>query len=173
MKHGEMCQQVDPTGSIHLKEVKNVSTTCRILQFTLCNYMEISGKLDYPLITSAMQQVWPRAKPLTKHDMFNVQVKIMQLLPVFMKSNGDYERFTEVVNASALLDGIENEVNLDDDEPYKVAQTLWLELAVSTSDKDDVLFLFIEYLEPVKSKAKGFVYKLAETSSNNSPSGKK
>ena len=89
MKHGEMCQQVDPTGSIHLKEVKNVSTTCRILQFTLCNYMEISGKLDYPLITSAMQQVWPRAKPLTKHDMFNVQVKIMQLLHVFRKSNGE------------------------------------------------------------------------------------
>ena len=79
--------------------------------FMLCNYMKNSGKLDYSLITNIMQPIWPRAKPLTlmKYDIFNIQVKMMRLSPVFRNSNGDYERFKEVVNASALLGGIENE----------------------------------------------------------------
>ena len=97
----------------------------------------------------------------------------MGLLPVFRKSNGDYERFKEVVYASALFDESESEVNLDDDEAYNVVHTIWVEFALSTSGKDDVLFSFIEYSELIKSKAKGLLYKLTETPSNNSTMGNK
>ena len=75
--------------------------------------------------------------------------------------------------ASGLFDRIENEVNLDYDDACKVTQTLWLQVDVSITGNDDFLFLFIECLELIKPKANRFVYKLAATTSNKSPSGKK
>ena len=61
------------------------------------------------------------------------------------------------MKAGYLLDRIENEVNLDHNMAYKVEPTLWLEVAVPTSDKGDIPFSFIEYLELIKSKAKGCI----------------
>ena len=86
----------------------------------------------------------------------------MKLLPVF--------KFKAVVNASDMLNGIDNEVFLDDDETYEFAQSLWLEI-VGTTNKDEGLFSFIEYLNLIRSKAKGFTYKIAESISNSNISG--
>jgi hypothetical protein len=141
--------------------------------FTLCNYMENLGRLDSNLITNVMKPVWPRAKEFSKHDVFNVRVKVMRLLPVYRRSDGDYEQFKEVVNAGNLLYGIENEIDIDDDEAYELAQLLWLEVTGSSVSKDEELFSFLEYLELIKSKAKGFAFQLAEMSSKTSESGKK
>jgi len=78
-----------------------------------------------------------------------------------------------VVNAGHLLDGIENEIDIDDDEAYELAQSLWLEVTGSSVSKDKELFSFIEYLELIKSKAKGFAFQLSEIPSNTSHLGKK
>ena len=86
---------------------------------TLCNYMDNLDRLDSHLITIVMKPILPRAKALTKHDIINIPVKVMRLLPVYRSTNRDYEQFKEVVNASDLLDGIENEVDIDDDEAYE------------------------------------------------------
>ena len=77
--------------------------------YTLCNYMENLGRLDSNLITNIMKPIWPRAKEFSKYDVFNVRVKVMRLLPVYRRLDGDYEQFKEVVNSGHLLDGIENE----------------------------------------------------------------
>jgi len=43
-------------------------------------------------------------------------------------------------------------ISLDDDETYEFAQSLWLEV-VGTTNKDEGLFSFIEYLNLIRSKA--------------------
>ena len=84
-----------------------------------------------------MKPVWLRAKALTKHHIFNIRVKVMRLLPIYRSTDRDYERFKEVVNASDLLDRIENEVDIDDDEAYELAQSLWLEVTGMSVSKND------------------------------------
>ena len=69
----------------------------------------------------------------------------MRLLSVYRRTNRDFEQFIEVVNASDLLGGVENEVDIDDDEAYELAQALWLEVTGMSVSKDDELFSFIAY----------------------------
>ncbi len=52
-------------------------------------------------------------------------------------------------------------MDIDDDEAYELAHSLWLEVTGMSVSKVDKLFSFIEYLELIKSKAKGFVFQLA------------
>ena len=109
-----------------------------------------------------MEPVWPTAsKNITKHDVFNIRVKVMRLMPLFCKTNKDYEEFKRVANANDMLKGIENISSIDDDEAYELAQILWLETAASTNDSEDQIFSFVEYLETIKERCKGFVYELA------------
>ena len=92
--------------------------------FTLCNCMEHGGKLASSLIKKVMQPIWPKAKDISKHDVFNIRVKVMRLLPTYRKSNGEYNQFKSVVNANIMLRGIDNEVDINDDEVYDLAQAL-------------------------------------------------
>ena len=119
--------------------------------FSLCNYMKHGVKLTSSLIKSVLQPLWTKHKGITKHDTFNLRVKIMRLMPTYSKTNGDYEEFKKVVNAFDMLDGIENDVTLDDDEVYELAQSLWLEVTSTVSNKEDEIFSSIDYLEPIKS----------------------
>ena len=82
-------------------------------------------------------------------------------MSTFRKTNKDYEEFKRVANANDMLKGIENISSIDDDEAYELAQILWLETAASTNDSEDQIFSFIEYLETIKERCKGFVYELA------------
>jgi hypothetical protein len=141
--------------------------------FSICNSLENSGRLDSNLIVNSLHHAFPQAKAISKHDVFNIHAKVMKLLPVFKDSNGDYECFKAVVNASDMLNGIDNEVSLDDDEASELVQSLWLEIASTTTNREDGLFSFIEYLYLMKSKAKGFKYKIGECSSNFLKPGKK
>ena len=43
-----------------------------------------------------------------------------------------------------MLDGIENDVSLDDDEAYELAQLLWLEVTSTVSNKEGATFSFID-----------------------------
>ncbi len=53
-------------------------------------------------------------------------MKVMRLLPIYKDADGDYNRFKEVLDATDLLYGINNEVTRDDNETYELAQLLWL-----------------------------------------------
>ena len=80
-----------------------------------------------------------------------------------------------MVNANDLLEGIDNAPTLDDDETYELAQSLWLEVMSTMNDSEDMIFSFIDYLELIKTRAKGFVYRLAssENGTGCDPSRKK
>ena len=89
----------------------------------------------------------------------------MKLLSVFKQSNGDYDQFKAVANASDMLNGINDKVALDDDEAHEFAQSLWSEV-VGTMNSKEVLFSFIKYLDLTQSKAKRITYRITGSSSN-------
>ncbi|KAK1748651.1 hypothetical protein QTG54_000590 [Skeletonema marinoi] len=132
-----------------------------ITMFTLCNLFEQDGKLSTSLIKKVVGPVWPKNKVFTKNNVFNIRVRVKRSLAAFKSANGDYEDFKQMVNASDLLSGIDDEVSLNDDEAVEMAQSLWAEV-MNDVDKDEVLFSFIDYLELISVRAKGFVYELAE-----------
>ena len=80
-------------------------------------------------MVKSLRHAWPQAKAISKHHVFNIPTKVMKLLPDFKELNWDYEHFKTVVNSSDILNGIDNEVSLDDNEAYELAQSLWLEVA--------------------------------------------
>lgn len=130
--------------------------------FNLCNLYEQTGKLQPTIIKAILKPVLPKHKLITKNDVFDWRARIEKLMPTYRKSNGEYEAFKEVANASGMLDGIDNEVTLNDDEAYTLAHNLWLEVADDIKNRGESIFSFIDYLELIKSRAKGFTYKLAE-----------
>ena len=129
--------------------------------FSLCNIAEHCGKLTPSAIKNVMKVAWPSQKIVTKQNISYIRAKVMKLLPTLRKSNFDYEEFKKVVNCNDLLNGIDDE-ELDDDDAYQLAHTVWLDLLSTTNTKEEAIFSFIEYLNLIKCRAKGFTYKLAE-----------
>ena len=134
--------------------------------YTLCNLAEHDGKLPSSTIKKVMARVWPSGKVITKNNVFHIKVKVMRCVNKFKTINGDYEEFKKLVNESDFLSGIDNEVSLDDDEAYELAQSLWAEV-MSDVDKEEALFSFIDYLQLISARAKGFFHKFAYETSNN------
>lgn len=88
-----------------------------------------------------LEPVWPKSKNITKHDCFNMRVRVNRLMPIYKSTDGNYTDFQEVVNANDLLDGIDNAPTLDDDEAYALAQSLWLEVMSTMNDEEDMISL--------------------------------
>ena len=85
----------------------------------------------------------------------------MKLIPTYRNSNGDYKYSKKVLNVRDLLHGIYNFCgDISDDQAYKLAHSLWLEVSETAKNKYYAIFLFVGYLELIKSRAKLFVYKL-------------
>ena len=160
--HGEMCTPgtqnriaASQRGGKYINDVP-INTL-----YTLLNYWEHDGKLPTSTIKKAMARVWPKKKVVSKSDVFNIKVKVMRLFKVFKNTNGDYEAFKKMVNASDFLSGIDNETSIDDDEAYELAQSMWAEVNDAVENKDEALFSFIDFLKLIAARAKGFTYKLA------------
>ena len=73
------------------------------------------------------------------------------------------DQFKQVDNASTMLQGIENQPDIDDDEAYALATELWLETLNDYDFKAGTqgYVSFSQYLELLKQGAKGFAYELA------------
>ena len=88
-------------------------------------------------------------------------------LPVLKKTNGNFQEFQKIAKSTGLLSGIDNTVELDDDEAYELGKQYWLEINDSIGGDSDAIFSFVDYLKLIASRAKGFTYKLAEDTSGN------
>lgn len=140
--------------------------------FSLCNIAEHCGKLTSSAIKNVMKIAWPTKKVITKQNTSYIRAKVMKLLPTLRNSDFEYEEFKKVVNCDDLLKGIDNE-ELDDDEAYELAQTAWLDVVNTTDSKEEDIFSFIQFLELIKCRAKGFTYKLAEEVDTSRGGGEK
>jgi len=142
--------------------VKNVSDTAI---FTLCNMLKHNsgGRLKTVTIKSILQPIWPINKNISKHDIFNVRLRIRRLLPRLEKCD-TFESFQKSINTSQLLAGLDSE-NMSDDEAYDMATLVWKELLNKGGDNSsDSLLCFEEYLQILSEKAKGFAYDIAHDS---------
>ena len=174
-KHGGLCT---PSRSNRIAVAKRAGTCVNNIPihaiFSLCNYIENSTRLNRALIKYQLRKIFPKHREITKHDTFNVCVKTMKLLPTYRNSNGYYEEFKKVVTESDLLHGIDNVGgDISDDQAYKLAHSLCLEVSETANNKYDAIFLFINYLELIKNIEKGFLYKLSSEYASVSSSKKK
>ena len=142
------------------KYTANINTQ---VLFNLCNMYENYGRLTSGVIKNVCSPMFPITHPMTKNDVFNIRIKIRRLLPTLRAAGGDYDQFKQVVNASTMLQGIENQPDIDDDEAYALATELWLETLNDYDFKAGTqgYVSFSQYLELLKQGAKGFAYELA------------
>ncbi len=68
----------------------------------------------------------------------------MRVRPYFKQTNGEYERFGDVLNSTDLLNRIDYEVTINNDEAYELAQSLWMEMmgTVKRKSEDSIYFLY-------------------------------
>ena len=137
--------------------------------FTLCNYHEQGIKLSHIIIKSVLRPIWPSQKSITGGDTYKMRLKIQQMLPTFRQTNSDYHAFTDVANDSILLNGIDDQVMVTDDEAYTMAYTVCDEVLNEKTTGEDEIFSFVQYLDLISTRAKGFSYEvLSETNSQSS-----
>ena len=51
---------------------------------------------------------------------------------------------------------------MNDDEAYKLAQSFWNEVSSNNKSENEAIFSFIEFLQLIKSHAKGFSFEIAQ-----------
>ena len=94
--------------------------------FTLCNMAE-QRRLTNSTIKSVMSSIWPRKKAISRQDIFYIRTKVKEMTPI-LRANPEYESFKEHANDSALLDGLDDELDIGDDLASELARDLWLEV---------------------------------------------
>jgi len=123
--------------------------------------MAENGQLDSAAIKQIISPIWPQKKGVTKFDVYYIKHKVISYLPT-LRENPDYESFCEHVNDSELLDGIDNEIDMDDDEINKMAKECWLDsLQQHRGDKNAAVSSLLEYMTLLREKCKGFEYETA------------
>ena len=55
-----------------------------------------------------------------------------------------------------FMKGIDNQSATTDDEVYALATNVWNEVSSTTTTKEDMIFLFVQYLELISVRVKGF-----------------
>jgi hypothetical protein len=105
--HGSACQP-NKQNSVNTSQRahKYMNNMPKSAIFTLCNYIENLGRLDSNLITNVMKPVWPRAKALTKHDIFNIHtLTLCHCTPSFFHSDILWRFYPSFVGASDMSQG--------------------------------------------------------------------
>jgi len=123
---------------------------------TLYNYADQGIKLTHQLIKAVISPLWPKHKHISGKDTFSVRIKVLCAKEHFTNTDKDYEAFKELVNDSELHSGIDDESALEDDEAYALACVICKEVLVSAENLEDVIFLFVEDLDLIADRAKGF-----------------
>ena len=84
-------------------------------------------KLTTQQIRTVLKPVWPKKKEITKSNVLYTKVKVKRLLPIY-RSTQNYEEFTKCCKESVLLEGIDNVVDINDDEANEPAQEICKEV---------------------------------------------
>ena len=78
------------------------------------------------------------------------------MLPVYKACSG-YEEFCEQVNVTDIEGGLDDEVELDDDEAYTTARDA-CDTITGEHEYKDSMFSILDYLELIAQHATGFSY---------------
>ena len=114
-------------------------------------------KLTTQQIMTVLKPVWPKKKEITKSNVLYTKVKVKRLLPIY-RSTQNYEEFTKCCEESVLLEGIDNVVDINDDEAYELAQEICEEVIGEVGSEAGKVLSVLQYLKLISVRAKGFVY---------------
>ena len=67
------------------------------------------------------------------------------------------------------MQGINNMTSLNKDEAYEITKKVWLDLVDTKVDDERYVFSFMEYLDLLSERTKGFSYELYENDDKFSP----
>ena len=82
----------------------------------------------------------------------------MRLLPVYQENNGEYKRFISHYNDSPLVGGLDDTVEINDDEAYILATEIWEDINKSGMDDGSLILSFVKYLKIIQSRATAFFF---------------
>ena len=127
--------------------------------YNLCHTYETAGKISREAILTQLRVAWPKHKPITKQDVFYTRVKCLRLLPLIRETK-DFEEFSKKAQESKLLGGIDDEIDVNDDEAYELAHSACAELLEKKTVDSESIFSVVEFLKLLSAKAKGFSYEV-------------
>ncbi len=130
--------------------------------YAMCHHIESGNNLTSSVIKNFLRPHWPSKKIIKSSDVFNIKVKIRRLLPKYRNCNKDYNLFKKNIVSADFLHGIDNHCDVNDDEAYELAQSFWNEVSSNNKSENEAIFSFIEFLQLIKSHAKGFSFELAQ-----------
>ena len=130
--------------------------------YSMCHHAEQGLPLTSASIKTFLSPHWPTQKEITRSDVFNVKRKITSLSQVYLSCNNDYAVFKNKVGNTDILQGIDNQESLTDDQAYKMAQSAWVEVSRTCKNTEDAIFSFLQYLELIKTRARGFSFEVAK-----------
>ena len=102
-------------------------------------------KIASSTIKNIISPHFPSTKNITKHDVFNIQVKLRKMMRT-ADANDSFEDFKAKFNRNAIFDDI-NEMCVTDDDACAVALDTWMSLM--NNDEDDSLMSFTEKIQKV------------------------
>ena len=132
---------------------------CSSKKFTLC-IMEITKRSTNISIKSVICTIWPRKKYIRFRNVLYIWEKVRHILPL-LGDNSDYTSFSEYFNNCILLDGRDDEIELDYDLANELAKDLWLDLLRDNTDYPYPILKFSQYMKLISTNAKSFVYEFA------------
>ena len=89
---------------------------------TLC-MMAKTKRLANSIIKIVIRPIWPRKKDIKFRNVFYICEKVRQMLPL-LDYNAGYNSFSEIFNNRILLDGIDDQIELDDDLAKELAKDI-------------------------------------------------
>ena len=137
------------------------------LIFSMCNVIDRGDILSNTHIKNLLKARVLSQKQIDSQFIYNLRVKLVRLLPEYRDTNRDYAIFKERISAEEVMQGLDNQPDVNEDEAYLIAQQTWLEICKSSSSQSEMLFSFKQYLKLIQSRAKGFHIKFVETMHNH------
>ena len=159
--HGDKCS---PSIQNLVDVTKRSGEYARIISsrqvFALCRQAK-TKRLTASQIRGALHDLMPKNTNVTKQQVFNLRVKVMKLLPI-IEQNPEYESFSQYVNDNNILNGLDDEIDVNDDLAQKLATSLWLNsLSENDQNKEGSVQTLAAYINLLASSVAGFSYSMS------------
>jgi hypothetical protein len=78
-----------------------------------------------------------------------------------LRFNPFYDLSKEAANDFAFLGGIDDEIDINNDNANKIARDLWLDILSDSSGDSSSIVTFSQYMDLLQSQSTGFIYEFA------------
>ena len=144
---------------------KYVSNISEMATFTLIGLLKSQPTLQSCIIRSILKQNFPSKEYVTNTDIYNSKIRCYRLMPIYERSNSDYQLFMENIKQSKNLQGIDYEAKTND-LAIQHSEDVWKSILAESSlfELEDNTWSLHAYMEKMTIQCPGFTYRLAHDS---------